>query len=353
MNIAFVNSTRKWGGVKTWLLDSAEGLVRRGHKVRVYGRQDVFVEAARRRVGHGEQVSFGADLNPFSISFFYKRFRSEKIDIVFTNIEKDLATAGVAAKLAGLPVVQQIGLPGDIPYRLKTMLLHKWIAPRFLCSCQYIEDGFIESLPYVKKEDSHVVLTAKKASVLPLEVHPVRHLVATQQLNADKCHETLLRALAKVRLPYVLHIAGTGNLDESLKSLAVSLGMEDKVVWHGFVHDIPALLQQCDIFLLASLSEGLPNTLQEGMAAGLLPILRNVGGVKEVIPAELDEWVLPYAADDEIFREAIERALLLSDDALLKLREKARQACTDLFDIDSKTLELELWLRSLKEEAAR
>ncbi len=350
MNIAFVNSTHKWGGVKTWLLDFAESLAKRGHCIRVYGRQDVFVEAARQRTGHGEHISFGTDLNPFSIYTFYKLFRKDNIDVVFTNVEKDIATAGVAAKLAGIPVIQQIGLPRDIPYRLKTRLLHTWIAPRFLCSCKYIEEGFIESLPYVTKKDTHVVLTAKKASSSPLKTHPVRHLVATQQLNLDKNHETLLQAAAKISLPFVLHIAGTGVREEPLKKLAKSLGIEDKIVWHGFVRDIDSLLHDCDIFLLTSLSEGLPNTLQEAMAAGLLPCIRNVGGVKEVIPPELDEWVVPYSADAAVFREVIERALRLSDADLLRLRERARLASTEFFDIDAKTEELETWLKGLSQQ---
>ena len=347
MRIAFVNATRKWGGVKTWLLDSAEGLLKRGHTIRIYGRQDTFIELARQRVGHGEKISFGPDLNPKAIATFYKAFRNDRIDVVFTNVEKDLATAGVAARMLNIPVIQQIGLPEDIPYRIKTTLLHKWIRPKFLCSCRYIEEGFLRSLPYVTSQDSHVVLTAKKALETPIIAHSPRRLVATQQLNADKCHAALINALAQIDMPYELHIAGTGQLDTELRNLASSLGIQDKIIWHGFVKNIPELLSTCDIFLLASLSEGLPNTQQEAMAAGLLPILRNVGGVKEVIPTDLDPWVLPYEATAEDFRKVIEKALTLPDAELLALRAKARQACTDFFDIDAKTDELEAWLSTL------
>ena len=131
MNIAFVNSTFGWGGVKTWYLQFAERLAKRGNHVFVYGRQPEFIDAARTRGGHGEQVSFGADLNPSAIRFFYNEFKKHDIDVVITNIGKDIATAGVAARLLKIPVVQRIGLPEDIPYRLKTRLLHTWISPAF------------------------------------------------------------------------------------------------------------------------------------------------------------------------------------------------------------------------------
>ena len=86
MNIAFVNSTFGWGGVKTWYLQFAERLAKRGNHVFVYGRQPEFIDAARKRVGHGEQVSFGADLNPSALRFFYNEFKKHDIDVVITNI---------------------------------------------------------------------------------------------------------------------------------------------------------------------------------------------------------------------------------------------------------------------------
>lgn len=347
MNIAFVNSTYKWGGVKTWLLDFAEGLKNRGHNVYIYGRQQQFVDAALQRVGHGEKCSFGPDLNPAAILRFYKHFTRNKVDVVFVNIGKDLATAGVAARLAGIPVVQQIGLPQDIPHRLKTTLLHRFIQPRFLCSCKFIQEGFLRSLPYLKPQDSHVVLTAKTVATYPIELHSPRVLVATQQLNPDKGHATLFKALARVEKPYTLHIAGTGSHEQALKELAQQLGIANNIVWHGFTNNIPGLLQQADIFLLASLSEGLPNTLQEALAAGLLPIIRNVGGVCEVISPALEPWVLPYQADDAVFAEAIQKALDLPDADLYELRAQARAACIQYCDLATKIGELEQWLEEL------
>ena len=115
MNIAFVNATIRWGGVKTWTLDFGESLRDKGHAVFIYGRQPEFIEAARRRVGHGERMNFGADLNPLTIRRFCRMFRENAIDVVIVNIEKDLATAGAAARLLGIPTVQRIGLPTDIP----------------------------------------------------------------------------------------------------------------------------------------------------------------------------------------------------------------------------------------------
>ncbi|MEG2139492.1 MAG: glycosyltransferase [Bilophila sp.] len=351
MNIAFVNATVRWGGVKTWYLEFAERLAQRGNLVRVYGRQEAFVQAAQERVGHGETARFGADLNPATVYRFYRLFREQQIDVVIVNIEKDLATAGVAARLAGIPVVQRIGLPNDVPLRLKTRLLHRWIRPTFLCPCRFIADGFCASLPYVRESDVHVVLNGKKASSVPLELHHPRRLVCTQQLVDDKGHATLLHAAAglqKAGLDFSLHIWGTGQSGDQLKALSTQLGLQDKVFWHGFSAHIMEDLQQGDVFLLASLSEGLPNTLLEGMAAGLLPISRHVGGVKEVLPQAFAPWTLPYAATAEDFQRVLHAALALPDAELLRLRELARATCKATFDIDTQAAQLESWLMRFK-----
>ena len=353
MNIAFVNATRKWGGVKTWYLQFSGLLAQRGNRVFSYARQPEFVELVRKQTGHCEQVHFGADLNPVTIAFFMKEFKKHRVDIVITNIGKDLATAGVAARLLGIPVVQRIGLPEDIPYRLKTRLLHQWIKPRFLCPCQYIADGFIESLPYIHADSVHVVLNGKKATETSLVLHSPRRLIATQQIQPDKGHEVLLRALALIDdLPFEFHVWGTGKSEAALKRLSEELGLSSRVFWHGFSFDIMETLQTGDIFLLASLREGLPNTQLEAMAAGLLPIVRNVGGVGEVIPSALWDWVLPYEADAEAFAERIHAALLLSDDELLRLREEARTACQKNFDSDSQAKRLEQWLAAFTKNKA-
>lgn len=351
MNIAFVNATVRWGGVKTWYLEFAERLAARGNRVCVYGRQSAFVEAAQERVGHGEQVRFGADLNPVTVSRFYRRFREQATDVVIINIEKDLATAGVAARLAGIPVVQRIGLPNDVPLRLKTRLLHSWIRPTFLCPCLFIAEGFRNSLPYVRPENVHVVLNGKKATTYPLDVHYPRRLVCTQQLIDDKGHASLLHAVAGLKkegLDFELHVWGTGRDGEKLKTLSSQLELDDRVFWHGFSATIPEALRQADIFLLASLSEGLPNTLLEGMAAGLLPISRQVGGVNEVLPPAFQPWTLPYESGAEDFQRVMRAALALSDAELLCLRELARQTCRADFDIDTQAERLENWLEQVK-----
>ena len=54
--------------------------------------------------------------------------------------------------------------------------------------------------------------------------------------------------------------------------------------------------------------------------------------------------MLPYEAKEELFAESISAAINLPDMELLKLREYAREACRESFDIDIQAEKLENWL---------
>jgi glycosyltransferase involved in cell wall biosynthesis len=72
-------------------------------------------------------------------------------------------------------------------------------------------------------------------------------------------------------------------LHEQLSRTAEELGIHKQVRLLGARSEIPALLNALDIFVLPSLSEGLPMSLLEAMACGLPVVATQVGGMPEVI----------------------------------------------------------------------
>jgi glycosyltransferase involved in cell wall biosynthesis len=100
-----------------------------------------------------------------------------------------------------------------------------------------------------------------------------------------KDHYTLLRAFATVirEIPLAeLAIAGDGALREELEAFTRKLNLADRVTFVGALPDTPKFLSELDIFVLSSLSEGLPISLLEAMAAGLPIVSTRAGGVDEV-----------------------------------------------------------------------
>jgi glycosyltransferase involved in cell wall biosynthesis len=101
-----------------------------------------------------------------------------------------------------------------------------------------------------------------------------------------KGHTFLLKAAAEVARAVPLAVwllAGRGRLLGELEDEARRLGIADQVRFLGFRDDAAALLQAVNVFILPSLSEGLPVAVLEAMAAGKPVVATDVGGNREVI----------------------------------------------------------------------
>ncbi len=81
-----------------------------------------------------------------------------------------------------------------------------------------------------------------------------------------------------------LVILGEGSLLQTLADLCISLGIESKVEFKGFVSNPEEELMKADLFVLTSLWEGFGNALVEAMACGLPVISTDCsGGPREII----------------------------------------------------------------------
>ena len=81
----------------------------------------------------------------------------------------------------------------------------------------------------------------------------------------------------------VLAVAGDGEERESLRQLAASLGIADRVHLLGYRSDVGDLLTAADVFVIASYSEGLPIALIEAMALARPVVATRVGEIANVL----------------------------------------------------------------------
>lgn len=107
-----------------------------------------------------------------------------------------------------------------------------------------------------------------------------------QRMSKRKDQPTLIRAFAQFsadRPDARLFIAGDGPRREELKKLTSELGLSDCVVFLGQIEKMPHFLRALDVFVLSTLSEGLPRALLEAMASGTPCIATDAGGNAEAI----------------------------------------------------------------------
>lgn len=104
-------------------------------------------------------------------------------------------------------------------------------------------------------------------------------LISMGDLIVRKNYRVAIEAIAKckdTKLHYL--ICGQGEELDNLKLLAKQLNIESQVHFLGFRSDIKELLSATDIFLFATLQEGMPRSMMEAMAAGLPCIASRIRG---------------------------------------------------------------------------
>jgi glycosyltransferase involved in cell wall biosynthesis len=107
------------------------------------------------------------------------------------------------------------------------------------------------------------------------------------RLSPEKGADVMIHALANEAIADVqLSIVGDGADRKQLARLASSLGVDDRIAWHGVRYDAPALLRAFDALVLSSRTEGTPIVLLEAMAAGVPIVATTVGGVPDVVGSE-------------------------------------------------------------------
>jgi asparagine synthase (glutamine-hydrolysing) len=103
---------------------------------------------------------------------------------------------------------------------------------------------------------------------------------------ADKDPDLWLAAaaeIAKARPEVRFVLAGYGKLQDQMMHRIDELGLRDRVVLAGAVTDLGPVYAAMDVFLLTSMTEGLPNVLIEAQAAGRPVVAAAVGGVTEAV----------------------------------------------------------------------
>ena len=102
----------------------------------------------------------------------------------------------------------------------------------------------------------------------------------------EKNYEVLLNALESLKLErslFYIDIFGEGEGFNHIQGRIIEKGLSDLVTLKGNNSSMSQEYSNYDLFLMCSVSEGLPISLIEASVAGLPVAITNVGGCKEVV----------------------------------------------------------------------
>ena len=253
-----------------------------------------------------------------------RQFRDSGVDVVHCHDVYTNWFAGLAARLAGVPLLTSKrwigGHPrhlrlGRVAYRLsarvlansdgvaRTLTTDGGVPPeRVVVVPNFVEGAAFATLPDGAREEMRAAWGVPRGS-------PVVGCVA--RLRSEKGQATLLRAAARVRHRHpdlVVVLVGDGPEEGALRALAAELGLGERVCFAGHRPNRPNPHQLFDVSVLASDHEGFPNTLIEAMAAGRPTVASNVGGVPDAV-LDGETGLLVPAGDPAALAGALARVL--------------------------------------------
>lgn len=121
--------------------------------------------------------------------------------------------------------------------------------------------------------------------LLGLDV-PKPIMTAIGRLSLEKGHADLIEALGLVAArggDIRLVLAGDGPERGSLEAKVDALGLRDRVFFAGYIQQPPRLIEEIDLMVLPSHTEGLPNAALEALVMDVPVLATRVGGTPEVI----------------------------------------------------------------------
>ncbi|MDH4316930.1 MAG: glycosyltransferase [Desulfobulbaceae bacterium] len=153
------------------------------------------------------------------------------------------------------------------------------------------------------------------------------------RLDPIKGHTYFLQAAQLVLRQFdkvTFLVVGDGELMSELRRESQELNIASHVIFTGHCDDVPALLSESDIKVISSLSEGIPMTLFEAMAAGCPVVSTDVGGLAEVIKEGKTGFLVPPQQPSPMAEKIL---LLLRDEDLSGRMSRMAKEASKGYDI--------------------
>lgn len=318
LRVLFINSIQMWGGAEVWLMDTMRGLERRGHSVTLACRPGTILETNAKANGFDVvPVRMRSDFDPVVVGEVLRLIRRKRIQLVCTNMDKELRFGGLAARIArGVAVVPSREVDYPLKNKLRYRFTYNVLADRVLANSESTRRTLLQSAPWLQRKRVEVVY--KGIDPAPYLDHPEEGDALRRELGIDPgaplvgfvgqiierkgipdivaCMPAVIERVPGVRFLF----AGEGKLLEFLKTRTRELGVDSHVIAAGFRGDVPAVMKAIDMLLLPSIVEGFGYVLVEAMAAGKAVVATRVSSIPEIVSHDETGLLVDVARPDQL-----------------------------------------------------
>lgn len=147
-------------------------------------------------------------------------------------------------------------------------------------------------------------------------------LIYPAEFSPRKSQRDVIRAMKFLPDHVGLLLPGEGELRDECMGLADDMGLSDRVIFPGYVSDMPLWYAAADAAVSSSRSEGLPFNVMEALYFGLPAVVSDVKGNSDLVQDGINGYRFPYG-DSQACAAQIMR--LLQAGSMDKMRAAARE----------------------------
>jgi len=312
-NICIFNSSKFWGGGEKWHYDFATALLQNGYTVYAFVHKDSPLHSRLVELGVNivlVDISNQSFLNPLKYFYLYRKLKETNSAKLILSLPSDVKVCSLPAKLAGFrKVIYRRGTALPLRNNLYNKLIYQnWITD-IVANSEHIRNILLaENKNILNPNRVHVIYNGIRTNNEINEAinYPSLNGKLIRIGNIGRCveqkkQEYLIQLAEKLKdrgFSFVIEIVGEGRLKPKLIRMVKEKGLEDFVVFRGFVQDVQSFLKNIDIFVSTSMHEGTSNAVLEVMNEHIPVIAFNVSSMPEYIEDEKTGLLADYGDID-------------------------------------------------------
>jgi glycosyltransferase involved in cell wall biosynthesis len=353
MRILFIRSIgkNKYGGGERWVINAATSLHNNGHFVTIAGLKDsILLDEASKNGLETTHLNIFTDFNVFQAYKLSRYILKNNFDIVVCK-GRELIVTGLACKWANnTPLIRRTGLPPKNSKSKKLVWRTRLFVDGVITNTQTIQqiyrnNGFTDK-DFVKVVYNGLVTHDSLPAFDFASLYPGKKIIlCVGRVVTDKGYNFIIDALPLIKQvdpDIMVYALGEGKEMNRLKKYAHEKNVEDMIHFAGYVHQPVPYIKGCDLFLHASLIEGMPNAAMEAMAYAKPVIMTRVNGADELTDNGKYALLIP-PADPVAIANAV-NSMIHNLDSMKMATVDAQNYVRDKFGIQNMVSSLERYL---------
>lgn len=274
MNICYFTCSTKYGGLEKVTVDISNSISLNNNVIVLVPNGCQYKDKFSQNINLIEYKSLDRRLNPFLYLEVYFILKKYKIDLVHTHASKATQIFYYLNKFMKL---------------IHVATKHNARKGKIFNKIKYVTTVSNDAAKTIKNDNVKIIYNGIQALEIKdnAQKNEVFTITAIGRLDKIKGFDILIKEFSKIKNSAILQIIGEGEEYNNLNNLIKELSLENKVNLLGFRKDIPTIINNSDLVVMSSLSEGFSIVMIESIFYAKVFISTKVSGCKDVLSSKL------------------------------------------------------------------